>query len=249
MNANPLLCSAYLCGEQTTLESLHLPSTNPLFFQQYTLPSVNFPPSNFHFRTIEDTLESSSLPLSSLIYSSSKITNIHTTQHKHTKYQTRNKHETMKALNSRVVLIDLHCSNHHVPTSTLAYLHNSNFISAVSSSFRRSGIRSARSSPEIRRPSDRFFSSNGLSLSSSSSSSSSASASTSRPEELKMFLELLPLKMRRELHRHSEIGGLIEVVMDLGRKPLARFPSGDWFISEQPIQPEDLDHAISKVIG
>ncbi|XP_057422741.1 protein SEEDLING PLASTID DEVELOPMENT 1 [Lotus japonicus] len=155
----------------------------------------------------------------------------------------------MKALNSRVVLIDLHSSNHHVSTSTLAYVHNSNFISAVSSSFRRSvrqGIRSARSSPEIRRPSDRFFSSNGLSLS-SSSSSASASASTSRPEELEMFLELLPLKMRRELHRHSEIGGLIEVVMDLGRKPLARFPSGDWFISEQPIQPEDLDHAISKV--
>lgn len=35
--------------------------------------------------------------------------------------------------------------------------------------------------------------------------------------------------------------------MDLGRKPLARFPSGDWVISEQPIVHEDLRHAISKV--
>ncbi|KAL2996234.1 hypothetical protein AAZX31_10G262600 [Glycine max] len=35
--------------------------------------------------------------------------------------------------------------------------------------------------------------------------------------------------------------------MDLGRKPLARFPSGDWVISEQPIAQEDLRHAISKV--
>lgn len=62
-----------------------------------------------------------------------------------------------------------------------------------------------------------------------------------------MFLELLPLKMRKELYEHSEIGGLIEVVMDLGRKPLARFPSGDWVISQQPITHDDLRHAISMV--
>ncbi|XP_061374650.1 protein SEEDLING PLASTID DEVELOPMENT 1 [Gastrolobium bilobum] len=139
----------------------------------------------------------------------------------------------MRALNSHVVLIDLHWINHHVPTSTLAYLKNSNFFS-----FRRSvkkGIRSS-ASPVIRRPSDRFLYGNG-------SSQNVASTST----ELKVFLELLPLKMRRELYRHKEIGGLIEVVMDLGRKPLARFPSGDWVISEQPIKPEDLHHAISKV--
>lgn len=50
-----------------------------------------------------------------------------------------------------------------------------------------------------------------------------------------------------ELYRHQEIGGLIEVVMDLGRKPLARFPSGDWVISQRPINHDDLRHAISKV--
>lgn len=46
---------------------------------------------------------------------------------------------------------------------------------------------------------------------------------------------------------HRELGDLIEVVMDLGRKPLARFPSGDWVISEQIVKHEDLKHAISKV--
>ncbi|KAK3019160.1 hypothetical protein RJ639_003247 [Escallonia herrerae] len=35
--------------------------------------------------------------------------------------------------------------------------------------------------------------------------------------------------------------------MDLGRQPLARYPSGDWVISEQLVQLEDLRHAISKV--
>ncbi|XP_047175824.1 protein SEEDLING PLASTID DEVELOPMENT 1 [Vigna umbellata] len=135
----------------------------------------------------------------------------------------------MRALNSHVLLIDLHY-HPHVPTSALAYLRNSHFISPLR---RRPTRLRCTASPEIRRPSsDRLYGS---------------SPSTSRPEDLSLFLELLPLKMRRELYRHREIGGLIEVVMDLGRKPLARFPSGDWVISEQPIEHEDLRHAISKV--
>nr|POE53669.1 uncharacterized protein ycf45 [Quercus suber] len=157
----------------------------------------------------------------------------------------------MRALNSHLVLIDLHTSWHsanQIPTSTLTYLKNSsNFISALSSSFRRTrrariGIASSSRSaaPEIRRPSDRFFPGNG------SPSTSPNSASTSRSSELELFLELLPLRMR-ELFQHEEIGELIEVVMDLGRQPLARFPSGDWVISEQPVKHEDLKHAISKV--
>ncbi|CAA0820551.1 P-loop containing nucleoside triphosphate hydrolases superfamily protein [Striga hermonthica] len=35
--------------------------------------------------------------------------------------------------------------------------------------------------------------------------------------------------------------------MDLGRKPIARFPSGDWVVSQLPVKLEDLRHAISKV--
>lgn len=62
-----------------------------------------------------------------------------------------------------------------------------------------------------------------------------------------MFLELLPLRMRRELAEHEEIRELIEVVMDLGRRPIARFPSGDWIISQQLVNLEDLNHAVSKV--
>ncbi|KAG2729769.1 hypothetical protein I3760_01G265300 [Carya illinoinensis] len=161
----------------------------------------------------------------------------------------------MRALNSHFVLIDLHSSwhsAHQIPTSTLTYLKNSNFISTISSSFRRTprprtGISSSSKSaaPEIRRPSDRFVPGNAF-----SPSISPNSASTSRSEaasELELFLELLPLRMKRELCRHEELGQLIEVVMDLGRKPLARFPSGDWMISDQPVKHEDLRHAISKV--
>ncbi|KAH9768553.1 protein SEEDLING PLASTID DEVELOPMENT 1 [Citrus sinensis] len=156
------------------------------------------------------------------------------------------------------MLIDINSSWHsanQAPISTLKYIQNTNFITSFSSSFRRT--RRARKTfvsqkptppsihpPTVRRPSDWAPPRNG------SVSDSPNSASTSRSGadiELELFLELLPSRMRRELCMHRELGDLIEVVMDLGRKPLARFPSGDWVISEQIVKHEDLKHAISKV--
>lgn len=66
-------------------------------------------------------------------------------------------------------------------------------------------------------------------------------------DELELFLELLPPRMRTALSRHLELKQLVEVVLDLGRKPVARFPSGDWKISQEPVKHEDLQHAVSKV--
>lgn len=157
------------------------------------------------------------------------------------------------------MLIDLYSSwqsVNQIPISTLGYLQNSNLIPKVSSPFRRTRrvpkrISSSGSSspslrsPKIRRPSDRYSSGNGSVCNSPNSASTSRSESAT---ELELFLELLPLRMRRKLYRHKEIEQLIEVVMDLGRQSIARFPSGDWIISEEPIKHEDLLHAISKVI-
>lgn len=42
---------------------------------------------------------------------------------------------------------------------------------------------------------------------------------------------------------------LVEIVMDLGRPPLARFPSGDLKLADDVISTADLDHAISKVLA
>ncbi|KAJ0046687.1 hypothetical protein Pint_05972 [Pistacia integerrima] len=160
----------------------------------------------------------------------------------------------MRSLNSRFVLIDInsswHAANRMIPISTMSYLNTS-----ISSSFRRTRrgrktIVSQNSpppsiqSPSFRRPSDRVASRNGLVADSQNSASTSRSVGDN---ELELFIELLPLKMRRGLCMHKHLGELIEVVMDLGRKPLARFPSGDWVISEQVVKHEDLMHAISKV--
>ncbi|GKU91663.1 hypothetical protein SLEP1_g5501 [Rubroshorea leprosula] len=156
----------------------------------------------------------------------------------------------MRALNPRFVLIDINSS------TSWNHRKHCHFVTSFSSSFRRTGgahkrqasLKPSPSSvlrhPNIRKPSDRTSFSNGYSCDSPNL------ASTSRAEvctEMELFLEMLPLRMRKELSRHQEIGELIEVVMDLGRKPLGRFPSGDWVISEQPVKHEDLRHAISKV--
>lgn len=158
------------------------------------------------------------------------------------------------------MLIDLHSSWHSV-NQVPAYLQNNNLVSAVASSFRRTGrarkgIASSRSSTpvtralEIRKRPERVASGNGSPSIShySASTSRSAAAEAAAAVDLELFLELLPPYMRRELCKHEEIGELIEVVLDLGRKPIARFPSGDCVISEQPVEPDDLNHAISKVI-
>ncbi|KAA8523976.1 hypothetical protein F0562_010593 [Nyssa sinensis] len=65
--------------------------------------------------------------------------------------------------------------------------------------------------------------------------------------ELGRLLALLPEEMRRRISEHPELHQLIEVVMDLGRKPLARFPSGDFVLSDYPISIDDLEHATSLV--
>lgn len=154
----------------------------------------------------------------------------------------------MRALNSRFVLIDITNNatswNHHRPK-------HSHCITRTRGAHQRPPQQQHSSvlrTPHIRKPSDhRTTFSNG----SSSLDHPPNPASTSRVEactELELFLEMLPLRMRGELCGHQEIGELIEVVLDLGRKPLARFPSGDWVISEHPVKLEDLTHSISKVI-
>ncbi|TYJ48403.1 hypothetical protein E1A91_A01G059700v1 [Gossypium mustelinum] len=65
--------------------------------------------------------------------------------------------------------------------------------------------------------------------------------------ELGRLLSLLPEEMRRRISEHEELRELIEVVMDIGRKPLARFPSGDFVLSDCPITVQDIEHATSQV--
>jgi hypothetical protein len=66
-------------------------------------------------------------------------------------------------------------------------------------------------------------------------------------DELWQLLVLVPNHIRHKVVRHPEIQQLVEIVLDLGRHPIARFPSGDWTISDGVVTAADLEHAISLV--
>jgi hypothetical protein len=53
--------------------------------------------------------------------------------------------------------------------------------------------------------------------------------------------------VRTALESHDRLYELLEVVMDLGRPPLARFPSGDLRLSDNLVTAEDLEQAVAKV--
>jgi stage III sporulation protein SpoIIIAA len=57
----------------------------------------------------------------------------------------------------------------------------------------------------------------------------------------------MPPHIRDSLHRQSDLKNLIEVVMDLGRPPEARFPSRALNLGDSPITREDLDYVVHRV--
>lgn len=62
-----------------------------------------------------------------------------------------------------------------------------------------------------------------------------------------LLVNLLPTGVRERLQQHPELPQLLEVVMDLGRPPLARFPSGDLRLAEEAVSAEDLQYAVEQV--
>jgi stage III sporulation protein SpoIIIAA len=65
--------------------------------------------------------------------------------------------------------------------------------------------------------------------------------------DVELLLGVLPTSLRRALERHPDLEDLLEVVLDLGRPPEARFPHDTIWLGEQPVGREDLDHAIERV--
>nr|YP_009397262.1 hypothetical protein [Thuretia quercifolia]ARW66448.1 hypothetical protein [Thuretia quercifolia] len=66
-------------------------------------------------------------------------------------------------------------------------------------------------------------------------------------DDLDKLLKILPDFVRQPLEKHYKRKYLIEVVMDLGRKPEARFPDGPEYLSNMFISWHDLDFCIKKI--
>ncbi len=66
-------------------------------------------------------------------------------------------------------------------------------------------------------------------------------------DDLEALLAVLPPAVRKAVERESAAGELLEVVLDLGRPPEARFAGGDFYLSTDGVMQEDLAHVIAGV--
>ncbi len=66
-------------------------------------------------------------------------------------------------------------------------------------------------------------------------------------DDLQKILDILPLDIRQVLEAHPQRDILIEVVMDLGRRPEARFPLAAEYLSETAVSSEQLSYCIQRV--
>jgi len=65
--------------------------------------------------------------------------------------------------------------------------------------------------------------------------------------ELTQLLDIFPLPIRQALVRLPDVDEMIEVVLDLGRPPEARFDNSFVFLSDAPVTHEDLAHVASRL--
>jgi len=68
-------------------------------------------------------------------------------------------------------------------------------------------------------------------------------------DDLQKLLDILPQEIRQKLEHHPQRDGLIEVVLDLGRRPEARFRNKAEYLSETTITHEQLNGCIAQVSG
>jgi stage III sporulation protein SpoIIIAA len=65
--------------------------------------------------------------------------------------------------------------------------------------------------------------------------------------ELTQLLDIFPLPIRQALVRLPNLESLVEVVLDLGRQPEARFPNDFVFLSDSRVTLEDIAHVNSRL--
>jgi stage III sporulation protein SpoIIIAA len=66
-------------------------------------------------------------------------------------------------------------------------------------------------------------------------------------DNLDELLSILPDEIRQRSLHHPQRDTLIEVVLDLGRRPEARFPGKAEYLSEQSVSKQDLNYCIERV--
>jgi len=66
-------------------------------------------------------------------------------------------------------------------------------------------------------------------------------------DDLEKLLDNLPFFIQENLNNHANKNKLIEIVMDLGRRPEARFSNGSEYLSQKIISWQDIDYITKRI--
>jgi stage III sporulation protein SpoIIIAA len=66
-------------------------------------------------------------------------------------------------------------------------------------------------------------------------------------DDLRLLISILPPHIRGPLEGHAQVESLLEVILDLGREPEARFPGTFDLISDTPVTEIDINHVVSRI--
>ena len=66
-------------------------------------------------------------------------------------------------------------------------------------------------------------------------------------DDLDALLDILPLHIREPLYQQPDHSELIEVILDLGRLPEARFPRRELVLNSSEVSQTDIDYVVSRI--
>ncbi len=66
-------------------------------------------------------------------------------------------------------------------------------------------------------------------------------------DDLEALLSIIPPEISESIRQHNHGNDLLEVVMDLGRTPEARFLKGEVTLSDREVSREEIDYVVSRV--
>ncbi|HDS11290.1 MAG TPA: AAA family ATPase [Candidatus Wirthbacteria bacterium] len=65
--------------------------------------------------------------------------------------------------------------------------------------------------------------------------------------DLEQLLAVLPPRLRSELVKQGNVDDLVEIVLDLGRVPTARYSQGEIVLSQSEVQGEEIDQVVKQI--
>jgi stage III sporulation protein SpoIIIAA len=68
-------------------------------------------------------------------------------------------------------------------------------------------------------------------------------------DDLDTLLDILPPQFRESLDQQDDVHELLEVILDLGRPPEARFPHREMVLSPEEVSEQDIEHVVSRIGG